>query len=72
MEKDIKKSLLRWKLLAGSAPSQNLPRKTTKPKQERKPPVRRQVTVKLTTKRTQKTSLSITSPVVLSLCMKNL
>ena len=66
-EKDIKKSFLRWKLLPASFPSQNLPGKTTTPKQERKLLVRQQITVKSTSKRTQKTSLSITSPLALPL-----
>ena len=66
-EKDIKKSFLIWKFLPGSFPSQNLPDKTTTPKQERKLPVRQQITVKSTPKRTQKTSLSITSPLALPL-----
>ena len=60
METDIKKPFLRWKLLPGSAFSQNLPGKTTAPKQERKLLVKRQITVKSTHKRTEKTSLSIT------------
>ena len=66
-EKDIKKSFLRGKLPPGSFSSQNLPGKTTTPKQERKLPVRQQITVKSTPKRTQKTSLSITSPLALPL-----
>ena len=55
-----KKSFLRWKLLPGSVSSQKLPHKATTPNQERKLPVRQQITVKSTPKRTQKTSLSIT------------
>ena len=55
---------MRWKLVPGSVPSQNLPDKTTTPKQERKLPVKRQIIVKSTPKRTQKTSLSITSSLV--------
>ena len=66
-EKDIKKSFSRWKLLPGSFPSLNLPGKTIKPKQERKLPVREQITVKSTPKRTQKTSLPITLPLSLPL-----
>ena len=66
-EKDIKKSFLRWKLLPGSFPSQNLPGKTTTPRQERKLPVRQQITVQSTPKRTQKTSLSVTSSLALPL-----
>ena len=54
---------MRWKLLQGSVPSQNLPGKTTTTKLRAK----RQITVKLTPKRTQKTSLSITSPLALTL-----
>ena len=50
-EKDIKKSFLKWKLLPDYFPSQNLPGKTTTPKQERKLPVRRQITVKSTPKK---------------------
>ena len=46
---------------------QNLPGKTTIPKQERKLPVKQQIIVKSTTKITQKTSLSITLPLVLPL-----
>lgn len=61
-EKDIKKSILWWKLRTGSVPSQNLPGKTTTPKQEKKLPVKRQITVKSTPKRTQKNSLWINSP----------
>ena len=45
----------------------NLQGKTTTPKQERKLPVRQQITVKSTPKRTQKTSLSITLPLALPL-----
>ena len=59
-EKDIKKSFLRWKLLPGSFPSQNVSGKSTTPKQEQKLPVRQQITVKSTPKRTQKTSLPTT------------
>ena len=55
---------MRWKLVPGSVPSQNLPDKTTTPKQERKLPAKRQIIVKSTPKRTQKTSLSITSSLV--------
>ena len=65
MKKDIKKSFLRWKLLPGSFPSQNLPGKTTAPTKEQNLPVRQQITVKSTPKRTQKTSLSITLPLAL-------
>ena len=65
MEKDIKKPFLRWKLLPGSVLLQNLPGKTTTPTQERKLPVKQQIIVKSTTKITQKTSLSITLPLVL-------
>ena len=46
---------------------QNLPGKTTTPKQERKLLVKRQITVKSPPKRTEKTSLSITLPLVLPL-----
>ena len=60
-EKDIKKSFLRWNLLPGSFSSQNVSDKTTTPKQKRKLPVRQEITVKSTPKRTQKTSRSITS-----------
>ena len=63
--KDIKKPFLRWKLLPGSVLLQNLPGKTTTPTQERKLPVKQQIIVKSTTKITQKTSLSITLPLVL-------
>ena len=66
-EKDIKKSFLRWNLLPGSFPSQNLPCKTTTPKQERKLPVRQEIAVKSTPQKTQKTSLSITLPLALPL-----
>ena len=58
---------MRWKLLPGSFPSQNLPGKTTTPKQERKLPVRQQITVKSTPRRTQQASLSITSSLALPL-----
>ena len=44
MEKNIKNSFLKWKLLPGSVPSQNLPVKTTTSKHERKLPVKRQIT----------------------------
>ena len=54
---------MRWKLLPGSFPSQNLPGKITTPKQEQK----QQATVKPTPKRTQKTSRSIISPLALPL-----
>ena len=54
-------------MLPGSAPSQKLPGKTTTPKQERKPRVKRQITILSTPKITQKTSLSITSPLALPL-----
>ena len=54
-------------MLPGSFPSQNLPGKVTTPKQEQKLPVRQQVTVKPTPKRTQKTSRSIISPLALPL-----
>ena len=67
MEKDIKNPFLRWKLLPGSVLLQNLPGKTTTPTQERKLPVKQQIIVKSTTKITQKTSLSITLPLVLPL-----
>ena len=49
----------------GSVPSQNLPGKTTTPKQQRRLTVKRQITVKSTPKRTQKTSLPINSPLAL-------
>ena len=39
-ERDIKKSFLRWKLLSGLFPSQNLPGKTFTPIQEQKLPVK--------------------------------
>ena len=67
MEKDIKKSFLKWKLLPGSVPSQNIPGKTTTPKQRRKLPLKQQITVKSTSKITQKISLSISSPLALPL-----
>ena len=67
MEKDIKKLFLRWKLPPGFVPSQNLPDKTTRPKQEKKLPVKRQIIVKSKPKRTQKISLSITYSLVLPL-----
>ena len=54
-------------MLPGSFPSQNVSGKSTTPKQEKKLPVRQQITVKSTPKRTQKTSLSITSPLALPL-----
>ena len=54
-------------MLPGSFPSQNVSGKSTTPKQEQKLPVRQQITVKSTPKRTQKTSLSITSPLALPL-----
>ena len=54
-------------MLQDPFPSLNLPGKTTIQKQERKLPVRQQITVKSTHKRTQKTSLSITSPLALPL-----
>ena len=50
---DIKKSFLRWMLLPGSISSQKLP---GPPKQERKLPVKQQITIKSTTKRTHKNS----------------
>ena len=53
-------------MLPGSLLLENLLGKTTTPKQ-RKLPVRQQITVKSTPQRTQKTSLSITSPVALPL-----
>ena len=65
--KKILKSHLRWKLLPGSSLLENLLGKTTTPKKERKLPIRQQITVKSTPQRTQKTSLSITSPVALPL-----
>ena len=64
METDIKKLSQRWKLLPGSVPSQNLPRKTST-KQERKLPVKQQITAKSTPRRTQKTSVSNNSPFAL-------
>ena len=64
--KHIKKSFLRQKLLPGSVPQQNLPGKNTTPKQS-KVPVKRQIAVKSTPRRTQKTSLSITLPIALPL-----
>ena len=67
METNIEKSFLRWKLLPGSVPSQNLSGKTATPKQERKLPVKPQIFVKSTPKRTEKTSLSITSSLALPL-----
>ena len=67
MKADIEKSILRWKLLPGSVPSQNLSAKTTTPKQKRKLPVKPQISVKSTTKRTQKNSLLITSALALPL-----
>ena len=62
MEKDIETSFSRGKLLPSSVPSEKLPGKTTTPKKEKKLLVIQQITVKSTLKRTQKTSLSITSP----------
>ena len=62
MEADIKKSFLRWKPLPGSVPSE-----ITTPKETRKLPVKLQVTIKSTPKKTQKTSPLITSPVALFL-----
>ena len=59
----LKKSSLRWKLLPGSVHSQ--PSKTTKLKQKRKLPPKWQITVKSTPRRAHKTSLSITTPLVL-------
>ena len=47
--------------------SQNLPGKTNTLKQERKLPVKRQISVKLISKRTQNTSQSITSRLALPL-----
>ena len=67
METDIKTSFLRWKLLPSVVPSQNLPGKTTAPRQERNLPLKRQTTVKSTPKKTQKTSLSMISPLALPL-----
>ena len=49
-KKEIKKLFLRWKLLPGSFPSQDLPGKSTTSKQERKLPVKQQITVKSTPK----------------------
>ena len=66
-KKEIKKLFLRWKLLPGSFASQDLPSKSTTSKQERKLPVRQQITVKSTPKWTQKTSLSITLPLAFPL-----
>ena len=54
-------------MLPGSVSSQNLPGKNTTQKQERKLPVKQQITVKSRPKRTQRTSLSITSPLALPL-----
>ena len=67
MEKDIETSFSRGKLLPSSVPSEKLPGKTTTPKKEKKLLVIQQITVKSTLKRTQKTSLSITSPSALPL-----
>ena len=67
MKADIKKLYLRWKWLAGSVPSQNVPCKTTTLKQERKVPVKQQITVKPIPIRTHKTSRSVTSPLALPL-----
>lgn len=55
MEKDIEKLSLRWMLLPGFVSLLNVPGKTTTPKQERKLPIKRQITVKPTSERTQKT-----------------
>ena len=55
------KVILRWKLLTGCFPAQNIPGKSTTPKQEPKLPVSQEITVKSTPKRNEKTSLSITS-----------
>ena len=63
----LKSQFLRWKLLPGPLPSQNLPGKITTPKQERKLPIKRSITVKSTPKTTQKTWLPINSPLVLPL-----
>ena len=59
MKTDIKKSSLRWKLLSGSVPSQNLPDKT----------LHQNISIpgKWTPERTQKTSLSVISPLALPL-----
>ena len=61
METVIKKSFLRRKLLPGSVPSQNVLGRTASPKQERKLPVKLHIAVKST----QKTLLSIISPLPL-------
>ena len=55
MEKDTEKLSLRWMLLPGFVSLLNVPCKTTTPKQERKLPVKRQITVKPISERTQKT-----------------
>ena len=59
-------------MLPGSVPSQNLPGQTFTPKQDRKLPLKRHITVKLIPKRTKKTLLSIISYLTLNLIMKNL
>ena len=54
-------------LLPGFVPLQNLPGKTTTPNQERKLPIKQQITIKSIPERTQKTSVSITPPLALPL-----
>ena len=61
METVIKKSSLRRNLLPGSVPSQNGSVRTASPKQERKLPVKLHIAVKST----QKSLLSIISPLPL-------
>ena len=63
METVIKKSSLRRNLLPGSVPSQNGSVRTASPKQERKLPVKLHIAVKST----QKSLLSIISPLPLPL-----
>ena len=58
MEKDIKKSFLRWKLLRGSFTKLTRLNHYTKTRKETT--LRQQITVKSTPKRTQKTSLPTT------------
>ena len=65
MEKHIKKALLRWKLLPGCSLTE-LTRKNQYTK-TRKLPLKKQITVKSTARRTQTNSLSITLPLALPL-----
>ena len=65
MEKHIKKAFLRWKLLPGCSLTE-LTRKNQYTK-TRKLPLKQQITVKSTARRTQTNSLSITLPLALPL-----